>query len=138
MTVPTSSVQADVLIAMAMLASDRAGCVRRSVGAVVYDRRTFQVLGTGANYRPGTPTSPCPRASSDVPSGSSYAAGMPGACDAIHAEEAALEDSKLLWAPDTHEVGVAVTCQPCVGCVALCARWGASEIIWPGESLALR
>lgn len=117
--------------------SASAGCIRCSVGAVLYDPLCGgMILGTGFNHRLGPVEGPCPRASSTVPSGSSYVAGSPGACDAIHAEEDALSMARY-WhgAERIQGAHMAVNLAPCEPCVVL-MRWaGVQRVIHPGGAI---
>lgn len=95
----------------------RADCTRRKVGAVILDRDN-RIIGAGYNgtYRGnrGCLAGGCPRALSDVASGSSYDTG-PGACISTHAELNARLDVTNLSRLDG--ATMYITDPPCAGCL---------------------
>jgi dCMP deaminase len=113
---------------MAETVAKRSSCTRRKHGAVVVQNR--RVRGTGYNGGPRgyghCDGGSCPRARSDVPSGSSYETG-PGRCIAIHAEANA-----LLWtAPEERErATIYITGAPCFSCAKLIANSGIDEVVF--------
>ncbi|MEV2279309.1 deaminase [Nocardiopsis sp. NPDC049922] len=110
--------------------SRRADCSRRQVGAVIVsaDQR---IQATGYNGAPprrmGCLHGACPRARSEVESGSSYSSG-PGLCIAIHAEANA-----LLYSSRDDRLGsvMYVTHEPCPECTRLLEGSGLSKVLWP-------
>lgn len=125
------------LLGIAAAVGAIADCRRRTVGAVLYDPRSFHVLSTGYNGRaagvPGCLTAgACPRGHSDVPTRSDYfVPGSPGSCDAIHAEDNALRRARERNI-DVTGAHCAVTCEPCQGCYALLRHYGIELVFWPG------
>jgi dCMP deaminase len=111
----------------------RADCRRLRVGSVLMDSH-HRIVGQGYNgAAPGGPSclkGQCPRAFSDVASGSSYDTG-PGACIATHAEQNALLDAGLVRARGTV---VYVTEHPCQGCFKIMGTAQVSKVVWPGGS----
>ena len=118
-------------LGIAKAVATRADCTRAQHGAVVLsaDRR---VVATGYNGAPaGAPgcltDGACPRANSDVPSGSSYDTG-PGACISIHAEANALLHGD--W--QAYQGGtIYITGAPCDGCRKLIHGAGIKRVVWP-------
>lgn len=115
----------------------RGDCTRSQVGAVALDQDHI-IIATGYNGSPpGDPgcksDGACPRASSDVPPGSSYDTG-PGACIALHAEQNLImrSDWKTLVGATLY-----VTREPCGGCLKMinAARFG--RVVWPRKNLIL-
>ena len=109
-------------MAMALIASMRATCVRRSVGCVLVDSKGF-VLATGYNGGPsGLPhcvDSTCSREHCSSGDGLDI-------CEAIHAEQNA-----LLQCPDTQKISTAyVTASPCVHCMKLFMNTSCNRIIF--------
>ncbi len=126
----------EVAIAIAVAASPRGECLRRRVGAVVM-APDYSILSVGVNGVPaGQPScldGACPRAFSDVAPGSSYDTGA-GACIANHAEASALLRSD----PVRRQGGtVAVSTEPCDGCLRLMRASGVRRVIWPEGDLTL-
>ena len=123
-------------LAIARAVSLRGDCSRRQCGAVVFDPQ-WRVLSVGFNgVRPGEVgclAGGCPRAASAVAPGSSYDTG-PGACVASHAEANA-----LLYSDPVRRQGgtVAVSTEPCAGCLRLCRASGVARVIWPGGEIVL-
>lgn len=108
----------------------RADCTRRKVGAVILDV-DHRIIGAGYNgtYRGGVGclAGGCPRALSDVASGSSYDTG-PGACISTHAElNARLDVSDL-----NRLAGATmyVTAPPCAGCLKWLANTPITYLIF--------
>jgi dCMP deaminase len=123
-------------LALAGAVSLRGDCSRRQVGAVMFDP-SWRVLAVGYNgVRPGELgclAGGCPRASSGVAPGSSYDTG-PGSCVASHAEANA-----LLYSDPVRRQGgtVAVSEQPCDGCLKLVRASGVARVIYPGGEIQL-
>lgn len=119
------------LVALAI--STRGECSRRQVGAVIVDAQN-RIVGAGYNgtYRggPNCLQGACPRALSNVESGSSYDTG-PGACIAVHAELNALldvSDRKRLESSELY-----VTAAPCQGCLKILRNTQIYRILWLDE-----
>jgi dCMP deaminase len=116
----------DYFLNLAWVASSRANCLRRNVGAViVMDKR---IVSTGYN---GTPfgvancdEGGCPRCSSDHPSQSGY-----DWCLCVHAEQNAIA---LAARQGTATDGAAlfVTLRPCFGCLKEAVQAGIREIVY--------
>jgi dCMP deaminase len=105
----------------------RATCARRSVGAVLLNRRG-QILATGYNGRAaglahcgGVHGRPC--AGAGAPSGSRLTE-----CEAIHAEQNALLFCHAVSQIET----CVVTVSPCVTCTKLLLNTGAKRIVFGG------
>jgi deoxycytidylate deaminase len=113
----------------------RSVCTRRQVGALVVGP-DHRIISTGYNGsppgNPDCPDLPCPRASSGVPSGSSYAEG-PGQCIAVHAETNA-----ILYAGRKKCLGTTIysTHEPCPDCQKLISAVGIARVVTP-SSLAV-
>lgn len=124
------------LLGIASAVGEAADCVRRKVGAVIYDPETFHILSTGYNGRaaglPGCLSEgACPRGQLDVVEHrSSYLPGTPGACDAIHAEDNALRRARERGI-DVTGAWAAVDAEPCEGCYVLLRHYGIAGVIWP-------
>lgn len=118
-----------LIIAKAVAA--RADCTRAQHGAVVVDEHR-RVVSTGYNGapagHPGCMGGACPRAASQVESGSSYDTGA-GSCIAVHAEANA-----LIYGDATRYRGgtIYVTGRPCDGCARLIRGAGLRRAVWPG------
>lgn len=126
----------EVAIAIAVAASPRGECVRRRVGAVVMAPDN-SILAVGVNGVPaGQPScldGACPRGNSNVDPGSSYDTG-PGTCIANHAEASALLRSD----PVRRQGGtVAVSTEPCDGCMRLMRASGVARVLWPDGEVSL-
>lgn len=123
-------------LGIAEAVSKRGDCVRSQVGAVALNEGV--VVGIGYNGAPpGDPgclsDGACPRATSDVPPGSSYDTG-PGACIALHAEQ------WLIMKADYMELDGAVlyvTREPCGGCWKMIRGTGIHRVVWPEGSRRL-
>lgn len=106
--------------------SRRAECSRRQVGAVIV--KDHSIRATGYNGAPpGMPsclTGDCPRARSDAPPGTGYAAT---GCVAVHAEANA-----IIRAGRERTVGAVlyVTDEPCDLCSPLVKAAGISSVYW--------
>lgn len=102
---------------LATAVASRADCSRRKVGAVII--KDNRVVATGYNGaapgKVGCLSGGCPRASSDVPAGSSYDTG-PGSCIAVHAELNAI--MRASW-DDMDGATLYVTAEPCDGCAKI-------------------
>jgi deoxycytidylate deaminase len=116
---------------LATSVSSKSTCSRAKHGAIVVQKH--RIRGTGYNGGPRgyghCEDGACPRARTDVPSGSSY-----DNCIAIHAEANA-----LLWtAPEERDGAVLyVTGQPCFSCAKLIANSGIAEVVYgPGYTYA--
>lgn len=112
-------------ISMAVLASSRATCSRRKVGAILVNSR-MHVISTGYNGVASGMThcieKRCPGA--DAASGTGLEM-----CEAIHAEQNA-----LLQCNDVHEIYAAyVTTSPCVTCTKLLLNTGCRKIVFLQE-----
>lgn len=121
-------------LGIAEAVSGRADCTRRKVGAVVFDS-TNRVLSVGYNGAPaGQPgclsAGACPRgrlSAAEVAPGSSYDTGA-GSCIAVHAEANALMYSNA----DRRRGGwIAITDEPCGGCLRLLLGSGLSSAVYP-------
>lgn len=123
----------DWALLVARAVASRGDCRRKQVGAVILDAM-HRIVSTGYNGSPpGGPSclaGECPRAFTDVPSGSSYDTG-PGTCIALHAEQNA-----LLWADPARLPGatIYVTCEPCQGCARMIAGSGIARTVWDEQS----
>ncbi|WP_176611774.1 deaminase [Actinomadura sp. WMMB 499] len=121
----------EYFLGIAEAVAKRGDCSRRQVGAVVVDIDQ-RIVSTGYNgTEPGGPScldGACPRATSDVPPGSSYDTG-PGACISVHAEANA-----LLYAGQARAKGstLYLTDRPCKGCTRLIRASGIAWVIAPG------
>lgn len=119
----------DYFLGIAEAVAARADCTRRRVGAVIV--KDHRIVSTGYNgalpEQPGCLSGACPRATSDVPHGSSYDTG-PGMCIAVHAEANA-----LLYADRDKCEGATMylTCEPCDGCQRLIWAAGISTVRYP-------
>lgn len=119
------------LVALAI--STRGECTRRQVGAIIVDAQN-RIVGAGYNgtYRggPNCLGGACPRALSDVESGSSYDTG-PGACIAVHAELNALLDVSDRGRLESSELYV--TAAPCDGCLKILRNTQIYRVLWLDE-----
>lgn len=119
-------------IELARTVALRADCSRRQVGAVILDK-DHRIVSAGYNGAPaGQPgcasAGACPRAQSDVPSGSSYDTGA-GACIALHAEQNAVLRASH---HDMDGATIYITDEPCDGCYRLLAGTPIARIVFPG------
>lgn len=115
---------------LAHAAAFRADCTRRTVGAVILDRR-HRVVAAGYNGAPtGGPSclaGECPRGRSDVAPGTSYDTG-PGTCVAVHAEVNALMHTSR---DQLEGATLYITDEPCDGCWRIVAASGVARVVWP-------
>lgn len=101
--------------------AQRSTCVRRQVGAVLLDGYGIQ-RGTGFNTEADDKDcrQDCPRGRktyAEVPAGSPYGKGEPGACIADHAEMVALwQAAKAFELAEMRLWTMVVTCEPCNDC----------------------
>lgn len=122
---------------MAALVASRSTCVRRSVGAVLINKRNH-VLATGYNGRPSGETH-CEGLDGDPCSGAVMGTGTGlDLCEAIHAEQNA-----LLQCRDVHEIVACYTTTfPCVHCLKLLLNTSCERIVYCedycGEQLRTR
>lgn len=108
----------------------RGDCLRAQHGAVIVQGK--RIVATGYN---GTPpgshlsclNGDCPRASTDLPPGSSYDTG-PGACISTHAEANAL--LRASW-DDMQGATLYITGEPCGGCAKLILAAGIERVVTP-------
>jgi dCMP deaminase len=118
---------------VALAVATRGECVRRRVGAVVFDR-DGRIIGAGYNGSyPGGPSclqGECPRALSAVLPGSQYDTG-PGACHAVHAELNAYLDVSDKGRTDGG--GIVVTARPCDGCLKILRNTQLTWVAWLDE-----
>jgi dCMP deaminase len=117
-------------LGLAQAASVRSDCIRRQVGAVILTNE-HRLAGGGYNASPsGTPgccDGACPRARSDVPSGT----GDYDNCTAIHAES----NSIMFSSPtDRRDATIYITHVPCSGCRKLIQGSGIVRIVTPEGS----
>lgn len=110
---------------LAEVTAKRATCPRRSVGAVILDRRGY-ILSTGYNGLPSgfahCTDSPCDGAS--LPSGTGL-----DACQALHAEQNAIARLKEPFEAET----MYVTTAPCVSCTKLALATGIRRIVFKSD-----
>jgi dCMP deaminase len=116
----------DYFMAMAYLASTRATCLRRRVGAVlVKDRR---VLATGYNGAPNgirhCEETGCIRENLNIPSGERHEL-----CRGLHAEQNAIIQAALHGTSIKDSV-IYVTNHPCVVCAKMIINAGIKEIVY--------
>lgn len=121
-------------LGIAQAAASRADCRRRAVGACLLSPEGL-VLGTGYNgTRPGVPgclEGACPRGRlsyDEVKEFSDYnAVGKPGYCISTHAE------TNCLLHASGSPVGalMAITDQPCQGCLKILYNAGLARVVWP-------
>ena len=116
----------DYFMAMAHLASTRATCLRRKVGAVlVKDKR---VLATGYNGPPKglahCEINGCIRNKLNVPSGERHEL-----CRGLHAEQNAIIQAALSGTSIKDSI-IYVTNHPCVVCAKMIINAGIKEIIY--------
>lgn len=113
-------------MSMAVLASSRSSCVRRSVGAVTV--RDRHILGSGYNGAPSGAehcvNSGCLRQAMNVPSGQKHEI-----CRGVHAEQNAITQAAK------HGYSVAgstlyCTTHPCVICAKLIINSGIVEVVY--------
>lgn len=127
------------MVAMAITVGKvNADCLRRRVGAVIYDDEG-RVIGVGYNGRaPGLPgcasAGACPRGQqsyAQVPGGAqggSYAPGTAGACDALHAElNASVDGGRFRCKGCT----IAISDEPCYMCRTVIRAAGLVRAVWP-------
>ncbi len=112
-------------LSMALLASSRATCSRRSVGCILTNERGH-VLATGYNgVAAGCAhciDAPCPGA--NLPSGTGL-----DSCQAIHAEQNALLQCKNVFEIDT----AYITASACVTCTKLLMNTSCKRIVFLDE-----
>lgn len=112
----------DAFIAVARVLSLRGTCARRQVGAVFVNSRGH-VIATGYNGNaagdPHCIDTPC--AGAGLPSGSGL-----DKCEAIHAEQNALEQCHDVWDIDT----VYCTDSPCMHCLKMLKNSSARRIVF--------
>lgn len=115
----------DAFIAVARVLSLRGTCARRQVGAVFVNSRGH-VIATGYNGNaagdPHCIDTPC--AGAGLPSGSGL-----DKCEAIHAEQNALEQCHDVWDIDT----VYCTDSPCMHCLKMLKNSSARRIVYLRE-----
>lgn len=116
----------DYFINLAWVASSRANCLRRNVGAViVVDKR---IVSTGYNGTPfGVPNCDeggCPRCSSDLPRQAGY-----DWCLCVHAEQNAIALSARQGTA-TDGASLYVTLRPCFGCLKEAVQAGIRSIVF--------
>jgi dCMP deaminase len=117
--------------------SVRADCVRRQVGAIIYNTNGHIIAmgynGTRAGV-PGCLAGACPRGRlsyDEVKEFSDYnAVGTPGYCISTHAEVNCLIHA---YAP-VQGCTMAITDQPCEGCRKAIYNAGLIRVIWPTGS----
>jgi dCMP deaminase len=115
----------EYFMSMALLASTRATCPRRSVGAVLVNARGH-VLATGYN---GVAAG-CDHCIDNNCPGACYPSGQGlEYCEAIHAEQNALLQCKDVWTIDT----AYVTASPCVTCTKLFMNTSCRRIVFLNE-----
>lgn len=129
------------LLGKARANAEAADCVRRKVGALIYDPVTFHTLGEGYNgRRPGLPgclsAGACPRGqlsydqlATGIGGQSVYHSG-PGVCDALHAESNALRRARERGI-DVAGAHIVITDEPCPGCWALLDHFDIAFAFWP-------
>ncbi|MDD4202128.1 MAG: cytidine/deoxycytidylate deaminase family protein [Candidatus Omnitrophica bacterium] len=114
---------------MAHLASKRATCLRRKVGAVLV--RDKRVLSTGYNGAPSKTThceeKGCLREKMNIPSGQRHEL-----CRGLHAEQNAFLQAAFHGTSVKGSV-LYITTQPCVICTKMIINAGVKEIIIDGE-----
>lgn len=110
---------------MALLASSRSTCPRRSVGCVLVNHRGH-VLSTGYNG----PASGQPHCIDHPCEGACAAPGTKlDACEALHAEQNA-----LLQCRDVYQIETAyVTASPCITCTKLFLNTSCKRIVYLNE-----
>lgn len=103
-------------------------CSKGQVFSIIIDPQQ-RIVGTGYN---GVPSGKqhcneggCPRATSNVPSGSTYDSG-PGVCYAAHAEANALANGD---GTRFHQSTLYVNVMPCLGCLRMIAASGIKRVI---------
>ncbi len=112
-------------ISMALLASSRATCPRRSVGCILTNERGH-VLSTGYN---GVAAG-CEHCTEHNCPGASYPSGQGlEFCEALHAEQNALLQCRDVWTIDT----AYVTASPCVTCTKLLMNTSCKRIVFLAE-----
>lgn len=110
------------MMGMALMASTRATCSRRSVGCVLINKHNH-IIATGYN---GVPAS-MPHCSSQMCPGRSAESGQQlDGCMAIHAEQNA-----LLQVRDAHDITtIYCTTQPCLTCTKLLLNTSCKRIVY--------
>ena len=103
-------------------------CSKGQVFSVIVDEHQ-RIVGTGYNGVPSGMThcvdGGCPRANSNVPSGSTYDSG-PGLCLAAHAEVNALAHGD---GTRYHKSTLYVNVMPCLGCLRVIAASGIKRVV---------
>jgi dCMP deaminase len=124
---------AEWYMGIARAAATRGDCTRRQVGAVLV-RPNRSIAGVSYNgTAPGGPSclkGECPRATSNVPPGSSYDTGK-GICHAYHAELNVL----ALAHEDTTGYDVYVTAEPCDGCLKVMGAHRIRRVYWDANGM---
>lgn len=118
----------DYFLGIARAVAARGDCLRRQVGCVIVDQ-DHRVLATGYNgTHPGGPSclaGDCPRALSDVPSGT----GDYDLCIGTHAESNAL----LFARASVKGADLYCTDAPCPGCSKLIRSAGILTVTFPAR-----
>jgi dCMP deaminase len=112
---------------IAQVVATRATCARRSVGAVLLDRRG-RILATGYNGR-ASGLAHCSGANG-TPCGGLGTLGRPAKaeCEAVHAEQNA-----LLSCREVHDIETCITTiSPCFTCTKLLLNTGTTRIVFGG------
>lgn len=110
------------MMSLALMASSRATCSRRSVGCILTDHHNF-VIATGYN---GVPKGMAHCGEAICPGMRSVSGTNLDGCMAIHAEQNA-----LLQVKDTQSVAVAYcTTQPCLTCTKLLMNTSCYRIVY--------
>jgi dCMP deaminase len=111
----------EYFLGMARMVATRATCPRRSVGCVIVDPETKNVISTGYNGAPRG-TMHCGNACENIPSGSSFEK-----CRAVHAELNAITAAALNGAT-TRGAEMYLTTTPCVFCSRVIINAGISKV----------
>jgi dCMP deaminase len=116
----------DYFINLAWVASSRANCLRRNVGAVIVVEK--RIVSTGYNGTPfGVPNCDeggCPRCASDLPRQAGY-----DWCLCVHAEQNAIALAARQGTA-TDSATIYVTLRPCFGCLKEAVQAGIRAVVY--------